>query len=214
LALLKKRPVGALRRSRTAGRPPPRSRTAGWPFPRDREPADWRPPAIETSRSCRSSPRSGGCARYTTTSSRSSRPARGSRGFAPRGAVLRFRRQDGRAIPGLRARPNGDRRELAQTNNRLGLALTDETCVPDAGDRLDRAWSSDCSARRPAPPGRRMAPHAYRASQATGPARSRRPARAAARCREAARANPCGRAPRERRSRRSRTGRASRPGGR
>jgi Domain of unknown function (DUF222)/HNH endonuclease len=56
------------------------------------------------------------------------------------GGALHFRRPDGRAIPTVPPRPTGDRSELRRQNDRLGLTLTDTTCVPDAGDRLDRAW--------------------------------------------------------------------------
>jgi hypothetical protein len=56
------------------------------------------------------------------------------------GATLRFRRPDGQVISTVPPRPTGDRSELRRQNGRLGLTLTEETCVPDAGDRLDRAW--------------------------------------------------------------------------
>jgi hypothetical protein len=56
------------------------------------------------------------------------------------GGALRFRRPDGKAIQAVPPRPNGDRSELVEQNNGQGLTLTDETCVPEAGDRLDRAW--------------------------------------------------------------------------
>jgi hypothetical protein len=56
------------------------------------------------------------------------------------GGTLRFRRPDGQVIPTVPPRPTGGRSELPRQNGRLGLTLTEETCVPDAGDRLDRAW--------------------------------------------------------------------------
>jgi hypothetical protein len=37
-------------------------------------------------------------------------------------------------------RPTGDRSELRRENGRRRLTPTEETCVPDAGDRLNRAW--------------------------------------------------------------------------
>jgi len=56
------------------------------------------------------------------------------------GGALRFERPDGQLLPTVPVRPTGDRSELVRENRRLGLTLTHETCVPDAGDRLDRAW--------------------------------------------------------------------------
>jgi Domain of unknown function (DUF222)/HNH endonuclease len=56
------------------------------------------------------------------------------------GGTLRFRRPDGQAISTVPPHPTGDRSELRRQNGRLGLTLTEKTCVPDAGDRLDRAW--------------------------------------------------------------------------
>jgi Domain of unknown function (DUF222)/HNH endonuclease len=64
-----------------------------------------------------------------------------------RGA-LRFRRPDGRAIPGTPPRRGGHPDQLQQHSRRHGLDISAETCVPIIypGDRLDLDWQIACLA--------------------------------------------------------------------
>jgi Domain of unknown function (DUF222)/HNH endonuclease len=60
-----------------------------------------------------------------------------------RGAV-RFCRPDGRLVPAAPPQPDGEHGELQRRNRDLGLALTDQTCVPCIyPDRLDLHWVVD-----------------------------------------------------------------------
>jgi hypothetical protein len=56
------------------------------------------------------------------------------------GGALRFRRPDGRPLPTAPARARGERRELLRRHGERGLVMTEETCAPRCGDRLDLGW--------------------------------------------------------------------------
>jgi hypothetical protein len=62
------------------------------------------------------------------------------------GGALRFRRPDGKVISTAPPRPTGDRSELRHENDRLGLTLSPETCVPDPATAWTAPGWSTCSA--------------------------------------------------------------------